>query len=1004
MANDLSRVTERPAKHFSRVVFQQGRVQVEADLNEQQGIVEHRTTTTAEDVIGATGTPKAGGISIGVTADGADLSISPGRTYVDGILVELATTDVDAKLVQSNQVQASTWWVDGRPFDAGQYVTVSTGGNAPQDLVVTAVDESSRILTLSDAVAGFVQDAAATVRRSVTVGWEQDCYEPLPPLTPGRYRLYLDVWEQELTWIQDPEIREIALGGPDTAGRTRVRARVRLERIGDAGSGSCADAFKPDWTTKLPKTSGMMRARVDPGGGSNGPCVLPPTAGFRGLENQLYRVQIHGSGQPGDAGLTFKWQRDNASIAAAIEAPVQGPLAPVPDIGRDDVLGFHQGDLIEPSDDRSELSGTTYPLQTIAQVVQTTRQIKANSDLPDVDPRLHAKLQRWDGEQALTADEWHELELGLQVSFSAGDYQSGDYWLIPARTATAIDPGTIEWDFADDGTSLSRRSDGVEHHHAPLALVDYDGTKFDTTTLLDCRAKFPPLTAIAASDVSFDDSTCKLAGVGTVQQALDALCQRQGGGVCTLSPAPGAGWEQVFDAIADGQDARVCLQVGSYPLAATKLVTGKGNITLVGAGAGTTIDASTVEAALVFQNCASVEVRDLTAASGAGGAKGLAGTLTFIDCPTVDVEDVRVSCGAATFRTASCLAIRQSAPTAGTFRSARVRRCDLTPGHQQVGILLVNLDRVSVEDCVIRAGAALPGGPNLLNDKIFVSNLRRLLVSGATISPPAPPAPAPDIAVARPLAAARMFRNTLISAGSVSIAFRGERQLATAWQPVIDKLNPAVSSPTELLATVKQAAHTLLVDEAFRAQHPAFNEWLGTVIAAVPASLGQGIVVGGSAPTEVRIVRNAVRSCLVGIHVGSSTAGPRQAPKSSAGAVLIDGNTVDVLLTPDGQRARHGIFVGNCDSLVIDRNYLTLYRTAQAIWPVDGVRAWGILGRFACMRENHVTNFSTGINVRALGGSGRGGQPLWLVADNMLAGAATGVSASAGVQAVNNIS
>ena len=50
------------------------------------------------------------------------------------------------------------------------------------------------------------------------------------------------------------------------------------------------------------------------------------------------------------------------------------------------------------------------------------------------------------------------------------------------------------------------------------------------SNLTDCRPLFPPLTAIAASDVSYDPSACSnLATVRTVQQAIDILCRASAG-------------------------------------------------------------------------------------------------------------------------------------------------------------------------------------------------------------------------------------------------------------------------------------------------------------------------------------------------------------------------------------------------------------------------------------------------------------------------------------------
>jgi hypothetical protein len=82
---------------------------------------------------------------------------------------------------------------------------------------------------------------------------------------------------------------------------------------------------------------------------------VPPAAGYKGLENQLYRVEIHRGGPQGTA--TFKWSRDNATVATRVTEIHGGTRLVVESLGRDDVLGFHPGDWIEILDDWHELHG-----------------------------------------------------------------------------------------------------------------------------------------------------------------------------------------------------------------------------------------------------------------------------------------------------------------------------------------------------------------------------------------------------------------------------------------------------------------------------------------------------------------------------------------------------------------------------------------------------------------------------------------------------------------------
>jgi len=60
-------------------------------------------------------------------------------------------------------------------------------------------------------------------------------------------------------------------------------------------------------------------------------------------------------------------------------------------------------------------------------------------------------------------------------------YRTGDYWLIPARTAT----GNVEW---PDGKALPPK--GVDHHYAPLARIEV----LDKSISLNesCQWDFPP--------------------------------------------------------------------------------------------------------------------------------------------------------------------------------------------------------------------------------------------------------------------------------------------------------------------------------------------------------------------------------------------------------------------------------------------------------------------------------------------------------------------------------
>jgi hypothetical protein len=106
----------------------------------------------------------------------------------------------------------------------------------------------------------------------------------------GNYLAYLDVWQRFITAIEAPEIREVALGGPDTAGRSKVVSQVKLlpiRRDHDETPHRTWQEFSSRLTDKA-----RLRARHQ------------MSASFLG--NQLYRVEVHSGGgvygKPGSNG------------------------------------------------------------------------------------------------------------------------------------------------------------------------------------------------------------------------------------------------------------------------------------------------------------------------------------------------------------------------------------------------------------------------------------------------------------------------------------------------------------------------------------------------------------------------------------------------------------------------------------------------------------------------------------------------------------------------------
>ena len=443
MKGDYTRSTFNRKKHYSGVRMQQGRVQLDADWNEQVDLIAHRAEAETIDVIGHCGAPMhRGGFHLVAKIDdltteekarpenqnpptlqaAGDFYISCGHCYVDGLLCE------NEHIV---------------PF-----------AKQPDLPGAQPVDES------------------------------------------GTYLAYLDVWSRHITALEDPQIREVALGGPDTATRTKTIWQVKLHWVGDVGmDANCLSAFG-SWKDEIEPGDGKLAAQAEAGAQSTDPCIVAPGAGYRRLENQLYRVEVHNGGKRGTA--TFKWSRDNGSVVTKWEKQDVNKLT-VSSTGRDKMLGFASGQWVELIDDIRELLGEPGTLVQLAKVEGQVLTIDPATATGPVDLGSfpdNPRVRRWDmpmGQIKPTNSQWVDLEDGVQVRFSTGSYKTGDYWLIPARTANA----DVEWPLDQNTNQPELQSPhGMLHHYCRLALMRFNGTKW--TEVIDCRHMFPPVTELTS--------------------------------------------------------------------------------------------------------------------------------------------------------------------------------------------------------------------------------------------------------------------------------------------------------------------------------------------------------------------------------------------------------------------------------------------------------------------------------------------------------------------------
>lgn len=130
----------------------------------------------------------------------------------------------------------------------------------------------------------YVEGAQVQLREGVRFTGQRayPCAALPPPGQTGDYLLYLDVWERSLSSVQDPSIREVALGGADTTTRSQLVPSVRWLRLLEGEPRPDDDADFAAWErTARAAGSARMRARRCPS---------------RTLGNYLYRVEIHDPG------------------------------------------------------------------------------------------------------------------------------------------------------------------------------------------------------------------------------------------------------------------------------------------------------------------------------------------------------------------------------------------------------------------------------------------------------------------------------------------------------------------------------------------------------------------------------------------------------------------------------------------------------------------------------------------------------------------------------------
>ena len=491
MGSDRARISFDRTREYRSLVAQQGRVTLEADVNEQAVIASEALRLETIDIIGPTGTPDDGYL-VSIDANG-NITVGSGIMYVGGWRM---------RFTQPVPLDNQPEWIDQ---------------------ILDTVEKRPR----------------------------------------GGYVIALLVSEQEVQAVEDQALREVALGGPDTAARTRLMQHIVSVPTTDD---TCAAVLK-DWNSNLkplglalnPDTFALdfnaaLEVSFYPPAGPVDPCCPPAQGGYLGSDNQLIRVTVTAY-EPSTHQGTLLWGWNNASFLyrAKFVDPTANPLvltlspAPVDSahmpqlnqvvellrstmvLGNPLDLNFiaaPEGDVITLAS-----AGTVFD-PTTNQLTLPTGTALPNGYATDTSPLF---IRLWQAEVPFTDGVAAQLDLvsGLAVTIHmdalpTGPLEARPFWDFAVR------PNTPQQVYPQRYLQAPQGPTGPRRWLTDLAIVDYVPGALPTI-VADCRVHFP---ANGGDDCGCCGITLTPAQV-TARGGLQAVIDAQAKSGQTLSLRPG---------------------------------------------------------------------------------------------------------------------------------------------------------------------------------------------------------------------------------------------------------------------------------------------------------------------------------------------------------------------------------------------------------------------------------------------------------------------------------
>ena len=469
MATDVARLSFDPARHYSGVVQQQGRVSLEAEQNEQRTIDAEERRRELLEIVGPAGTPD-NGYEVSSPAAGA-LTVGPGTMYVGGLRAGLdAPLDVQHQPDWLNQppgaVAIGTWHV---LLTLTECDVTAVEDPALYEVALGGPDGAARTRLLQHVeVRPTQQDTCASALADDEQGWAARglVFDPATMQLASRSRLQASF--------------QVPAGSADpcepTASGGYLGAENQLIRVQITGVDAQTGAFDLVWG--YDDASMLYRVTLDPAASD---LVLD-----RSPVDDFHRPR---------AGQAVQLLRATAALTAT-DAQAEGYVAAL----------------------NGPVTPLAAPYDPDTKTVHWPASIPPEYSDPNQTPQLYLRVweEQLTGQSVGTPIDLTGTGVQVTITVDGGTVpHAGDFWCIGVRpgTPTAVYPARL--------LRTGQPPDGPRQWVCPLAVVTWSKEGV-MTVVEDCRHYFPPLVDLTRGCCTLEVTPTDAAD-GRLQAKLDSV-------------------------------------------------------------------------------------------------------------------------------------------------------------------------------------------------------------------------------------------------------------------------------------------------------------------------------------------------------------------------------------------------------------------------------------------------------------------------------------------------